>query len=401
MKKIVQLVLLLAIYPSLHAQISTRVADRSNMTIKENSPGRFLPGYYPNSTPVTNAPISKGSIASFYLGGGAYIMDNDPQTRYIPVDINSDNTDELLTLHPYGKTVQNSIKILGIGSNGEIKQAGEYGVQQTNVMNTTEVYAGKFSYWAGKNFLEVDRRANQFWAYLPDFTNLFAFVSAPKAVFGGWLQPDRFLTGDFNGDGYTDLAAWDRGSNQFQVALFTVPTPTNAGLPPSFTAKGSWLTGWVSPNGMTPVVGDFNGDRKDDIALLHAPSGEWRVALSNGAAFQPSTGVDAGVWLKPFAAGTGHRITALDANNDGLCDIVDYNENDKSFQVVLSNGTYFDYMFPRVAITPSVSNPEQVVVLKFQGRCMVSVSHVLPPDNYYLNPRRVMSSFLCNYQRMK
>ena len=90
------------------------------------------------------------------------------------------------------------------------------------------------------------------------------------------------VTGDFNGDGMTDIAlvggagwktipvAFSNGDGTFNVTNDTVTTlfPTSAATP-----------------GVKVVTGDFNGDGKTDIALVGGAA--WKtipVAFSNGMA---------------------------------------------------------------------------------------------------------------------
>ncbi|MDD5715220.1 MAG: T9SS type A sorting domain-containing protein, partial [Patescibacteria group bacterium] len=50
-----------------------------------------------------------------------------------------------------------------------------------------------------------------------------------------------------------------------------------------------------------PLVGDFNGDGKDDVGLHKNTTGQWYVALSSGSSFVP-TGT---VWLSTYAIEVG------------------------------------------------------------------------------------------------
>jgi hypothetical protein len=260
-----------------------------------------------------------------------------------------------------------------------------------------DIYFGEFSPENGSTFLINDKRSNQFWHYQHNSTNYMVF-ERPYAMLSNWVVAGKYLTGDFNGDGKKDLLAWDQNKNEFHVALHAknqLAARGSASLQPA----GVWLAGWAQTADMNIVTGDFNGDKKDDIAVVHQPTGEWWVALSNGTAFQPSTGYMHSVWLKPWAVGTNYKIFAFDVNNDGKCDLVAYNNYEKSFQSVLSNGQYFDYFFKKEFITGTIAAPEQVVFGKFEGNCMIAVAHVLPPDAANAYARRVMSIYLTNYKR--
>ncbi len=144
------------------------------------------------------------------------------------------------------------------------------------------------------------------------------------AVGTGWTP----LIGDFNGDGKDDVVAWYPERGDWQVALFD-----GLQLKPSAT---SWLYSWAVGNEWVPFVGDFNGDGMDDIAIWYPNTGEWQVALSNGIRFIPNN-----VWLKPWAVGANWVPLIGDFNGDGIDDIVAWNPQNGEWQVALSNGSKF------------------------------------------------------------
>ncbi len=83
-----------------------------------------------------------------------------------------------------------------------------------------------------------------------------------------WAENMKFTTGDYNGDGRGDMAAF-YGYDDGRVRVFTFLSKADGG----FNAP---LASWSVPAGewnfdrMTPRSGDFNGDGRDDIAVWYA-----------------------------------------------------------------------------------------------------------------------------------
>lgn len=350
-------------------------------------------GTFSESTPVISAPADpvKNNVR-FFSDVAPNCIADEQNTKYIFLDILKEGRDRLLKFTPTNKNLQLKIEK---DATGVVKQTGGYAINP-DLKYSDELLTGNFSDEWGTSVIVVDRRANQFWRYRHDATSGANFNNS-YSMLSNWVM-DRHLTGDFNGDGKTDLLGWNYSRNEFSVALHT--KHSTPGMPPFFTPSGVWLSGWAQSADMNIVTGDFNGDKRDDIAVVHQPTGEWRVALSNGSSFQSSGGYKSGVWLKPWAVGTHHKIAALDVNNDGKCDLIEYDYNDRSFQAVLSNGQYFDYSFKRENIGTALTGLKQEVAIgKFEGNCIIMVSHILPPDAYNIQPRTVGSFYLTSYRR--
>src|SRR5262249_16941545 len=85
-------------------------------------------------------------------------------------------------------------------------------------------------------------------------------------------------TGDFVGDGHTDIAGRDPGTGGGWVAV------SNGS---SFSTK-PWTSWSTSVTWADVRVGDFNGDGKMDIAGRVSSTGQWWVAQSTGSSFTNS-----------------------------------------------------------------------------------------------------------------
>ncbi|PRY20542.1 FG-GAP repeat domain-containing protein [Pseudosporangium ferrugineum] len=153
----------------------------------------------------------------------------------------------------------------------------------------------------------------------------------------GWKWHDYFaagtetpLVGDFNGDGRDDIATFTRGAAaDVYVALSTGSR---------FVGTGVKWHNYFAAGTETPAVGDFNGDGRDDIATFtRGSSADVYVALSTGHSFS-GTGWK---WHNYFAAGS--EIPAVgDFNGDGRDDIATFTRGSSAdVYVALSTGSSF------------------------------------------------------------
>ncbi len=150
-------------------------------------------------------------------------------------------------------------------------------------------------------------------------------------------------TGDFNGDGKTDMAVASAncspGTNGVSIFLGNGDG--------TFTAKGT-LTSPLS-NPFSVAVGDFNGDGKLDLAVVD------RGASTDAVFFYPGNGD--GTFQTPTSVGLGvlaasNQIVVADFNKDGHSDVAVSQINGSNVVVILGNGNG-TFQAPRINALPA------------------------------------------------
>jgi hypothetical protein len=137
------------------------------------------------------------------------------------------------------------------------------------------------------------------------------------------------MVGDFNGDGRDDIAAFTRG------AAADVLVALSSGS--AFGARTLWHS-FFALGAETPLVGDFNGDGRDDIACFTKGStADVFVATSNGSSFV-GQGV---VWHSAFGF-TTEVVGGGDFTGDGRDDLVSFTRGSAAdAHVAASTGVAF------------------------------------------------------------
>jgi hypothetical protein len=151
---------------------------------------------------------------------------------------------------------------------------------------------------------------------------------------GGWIDSTVYMAGDFNGDGLSDIAgAWNNaGTTSIAVYL------SDGTSFPGWTQWSDRDGGWSDT--IKWVAGDFNGDGMTDVGAAWNNDGlaTLTVRQSTGAGFSHTHWlVNAGRWFDASV------YLAGDFNGDGLVDIAqiwnDIGEN--SIKVYRSTGSMF------------------------------------------------------------
>ncbi|MGN7400821.1 FG-GAP-like repeat-containing protein [Cytobacillus praedii] len=186
---------------------------------------------------------------------------------------------------------------------------------------TSDITAGDFN---GDGFIDlaVVNEADNTVSIL--LNNGFAmFTPGPGSPFPTGTIPLSIVSADFNGDGKIDLATADVGG--------TVTVLLNNG-----SAMFSFAPGSPFPAGPAPfdlIAADFDGNGTIDIAVANLSSNQVSVFFNNGAAvFSPAPGSPYLVGNSPIA------ITAADLNENGFIDIATANVGTSDVSILLNNG---------------------------------------------------------------
>ena len=147
--------------------------------------------------------------------------------------------------------------------------------------------------------------------------------SSPVPYFVGALPYYRVRVGDLDGDGRPDVAVALSRAN----AVAVLRSDGRGGLTP---APGSpFAAGGTNP--LTVGIGDVNGDRRPDLAVIH--NAGISLLLFDGLLFLPDR-------RSPFAAGLAPSNLAIgDLNGDGVGDVVVSNVTSNDLTVFLSGAS--------------------------------------------------------------
>ncbi|HXG64578.1 MAG TPA: M12 family metallo-peptidase, partial [Blastocatellia bacterium] len=196
------------------------------------------------------------------------------------------------------------------GNNGF--NTGIWAIQSTSTSMKT--FAGDFNGDGIADVLKIDASNNctgGLWVGISDGTK-YTF-----SQWATWCTPTsiKVLTGDFNGDGYTDVMKFDQSTNCTGGLWVGLSNGVNA-----FNTS-RWATWCTSPD-IKVLAGDFNGDGKDDVMKFDVPSsgisqlGLW-VGISNGTSFTASR------WAT-WDTYRDMKVLAGDFNGDGKTDVMKF-----------------------------------------------------------------------------
>lgn len=177
------------------------------------------------------------------------------------------------------------------------------------------------------------------------------------------------VAGDFDADGKTDLA----GDTSPERSVFVLPGKGDGTF-------GATVRGAVLADAWSIATGDFNGDGRSDLVIADHQNKAVRVLLGNGnRTFRPAV---------TYATGSSpYDLAVIDFDGDGNPDIMTANLDDDTVSVLRGNG---DGTFQPAAAFSAGTHPQYMATGDFNGDGridLVLVSNGVPTVTILLGSR--------------
>ena len=165
------------------------------------------------------------------------------------------------------------------------------------------------------------------------------------ADYTGFSSQSFHFTGDFDGDGRTDFMYWNNAEGGWQVLK---STGTSFATKENFGKGGGvgYFTGYQYFSSQSfHFTGDFDGDGRTDFMYWNNAEGGWQVLKSTGTSFVTKEnfgkGGGVGFFLGYASASNQSFHYTGDFDGDGRTDFMYWNNAEGGWQVLKSTGTSF------------------------------------------------------------
>jgi hypothetical protein len=287
----------------------------------------FLSATNPKASPWVPFP------GTFAEGPAAWATDDGGwASAYMKGDVNGDGRDDLEAAWNNGGTAFVAVREDQNGEGFAVTQNFTTGIGWNP---SAQWFAADFSGDGLADVVEIEPDRQGVTMYLDWGGTLGGHLFF--ATTGTWPANATWVTGDFDNDGFADLATmWNNGGQLSLLVLHNNGwgfdaqdwTPTYKGEP----------FGGLFPSSGTLLAGDFDGDDRDDLALVYDFAGETAI----------SAYLSSGTWFWPGAAWAGTSVgwdaqaewAVGDYNGDGLKDIAQITGPvTNSLEIWLSSGS--------------------------------------------------------------
>ncbi|MHB1023729.1 MAG: FG-GAP-like repeat-containing protein, partial [Acidobacteriaceae bacterium] len=315
----------------------------------------------------TQITILLGNQDGTFTAQPAIALTNARPVSIVVGDFNRDGKQDLAVL------MRNTGIIVILLGNGDGSFTAPSALQITTGMSTPLAMTAADFNGDGKLDLAVaNYGANNVTVYLGNGDGSFTQTAPPYDTFAVGTEPVSIATADFNEDGRPDLVVANQSDGTLTVLLnlgnahflATAASPLTVGATPQFVLTGDWNhdgyndlavanagsntislllgdgAGSFSKTASSPIpVGmqpysiastDLNGDGNADLIIANRGSNNLTVLLGDG-----SGGFSAAPASPVAAGGQPVSVLAADLNTDGIPDIITANAADQSISVAL------------------------------------------------------------------
>lgn len=248
------------------------------------------------------------------------LADYGERQSWLRGDFNGDGKGDLVNVYP-GKDgkMQAQLHL----SDGNKPASGSNVQTLTNIVNDQQWLAGDFNGDGRDDLIHIYGDPNQItqtYLYLSNGRGFNARSNSQRLA--NFSNQQTWIAADFNGDGRDDLVNLYEGANQKTRVWLHLSTGagfenfSNLQMFGGFSGPQKWL------------AGDFNGDGRDDLVNIYGNSSlktQAYLHLSNGGSFQYRSNLQT---LAGFSQSQQWRVG--DFNDDGRDDLLNvYAENDQ------------------------------------------------------------------------